>query len=543
MSEKTYSMKPMKPRRFYHNFRVTMLIMLLPVGIGLFAVYYILSGSLSAQLGDFGNRRLETDNWQTAVAYLANSQPDYGINKAYYKLGVNQDINWAAEHFSVDQAKLKELNPGTITYGTTIAVPPVENPLQPFDHTTGNLTIAIVRNEDGILRVSNEFYNPLIRTTIPELTQFLARYNAITKIADKHYRINLPISIEKNIRVDITDTTVSQLELSSSQNFAISCLCLEDAELLIKDTKITSIDPATNQPDTFQEDGRSFIRARKSSRMDILNSDISYLGNDLLNGRLHNPLLRSGGTYGISWRITDKGLGQDIATGWVEGNNFHHNRFGGYTFGASGMMWRNNVFSENEVYGLDPHDDSNNATIEGNRFANNGKHGFIVSKRCNNNVIRNNVSVNNKLHGYMLHQDSNYNLIENNVAIGNTDNFVIYGSNNNTIRKNKSYNPISSHVRINAKANHNYIENNLFYGGERGLFFYDITDGVLAQGNVFHKLKENILVTKQASRIVFTNNLIDGLKYDIVGGDRVVFGPNEIQTKPKVDISPLYRAY
>ena len=531
--------KPHRPTRFYHNFRLAMLLILLPFAIGIAAIYYALSGPLSVQLASFGSKRLVTDNWQIAYTQLSSTQPEYGPKSAYYRLKLGQDLNWVAQHFSVDATKLQKTNPGLITYNTTVAISPVEKPLQPFGTTSGNVYNLVVRELDGVLQLSNDFRNPQVRTTIPELAQFLARYDVITKIADKHYRINRPISIEKNIRLDITANTVNKLELSSAPNFAITCLCAENAEILIKDTAITSVDPVTNKPDVDSNDGRSFVRVLKSSRMDIINSDISYLGNGLLGGRQQRPILRDGGTYGTSWRISDDTLGQEIATGWVEGNTFRYNHFGGYTFGASGMMWRNNLFTRNEVYGLDPHDDSNNATIEGNRFIKNGKHGFIVSKRCNYNIIRNNISVDNGLHGFMLHQDSNYNVIENNVAIGNTDNFVIYASHFNTVRNNKSYKALSSHVRINAQAKQNFITDNLFYGGKRGIYLYEGADGALIERNVLNKISDDILNTEQASRVLLVNNQVDGLHYKIAKGDRVVFGPNQIQTKPAVDLLPL----
>lgn len=530
------------PTRFYHNFRLTMLLILLPFTVGALAIYYTLSGSLSVQLAGFGSRRLVTDNWQIAYTQLAGVQPEYSPKSAYYRLKVGQDLNWVTQHFSVDTAKLQKTNPGLVTYNTTVAVPPVEKPLQPFGATSGNVNNLVVREVDGILRLSNDFRNPKVRTTIPEIAQFLARYEAITKIADRHYRINRPISIEKNIRLDITGNTTEKLELVSRPNFGITCLCAESAEILIKDTAITSVDPATNQPDTKQEDGRSFIRVLESTRMDIINSDISYLGSGLLEGRQQRPIMRDGGTYGISWRISKDSLGQEIATGWVQGNTFHNNHYGAYSFGASGMMWRGNLFSQNEVYGLDPHDDSNSATIEDNRFIKNGKHGFIVSKRCNYNVIRNNISVDNGLHGFMLHQDSNYNVIENNIAIGNTDNFVIYNSHFNTIRNNKSYNALASHVRINAQAKQNFIEDNLFYGGKQGIYLYEGVDGALIERNVFSKIS-NILNTDQARRVLWANNTIDSLRYKVAAADRVVFGPNKAETKPALDMSPLQKNY
>jgi parallel beta-helix repeat protein len=302
-------------------------------------------------------------------------------------------------------------------------------------------------------------------------------------------------------------------------------LCVENAELLIKGVKVTSYDPAIKGPDTNQNDERSFLRALKSARMDIIDSDISFLGNGLDTSNA--PIQREGGTYGISWRIPDDMLGVEIVTGWVQGTDFHNNHFGSYTYGASGMVWDGNRFYNNDVYGLDPHDDSNNALIQNNVFDHNGKHGFIVSKRCNYNIIRNNVSHDNALHGYMLHQDSAYNVFDNNIAYNNTDNFAIYASDFNMVKNNKSYNPRGSHVRVNAQSNNTFITGNTFAGGGNGVYAYGNTVNTYVADNTFQSTK-NIVLTNGAKNVFIGNNTLDRLGYKVKNGDRIIFGPNTI---------------
>jgi hypothetical protein len=302
----------------------------------------------------------------------------------------------------------------------------------------------------------------------------------------------------------------------------------------------------TGKQDTNYNDGRSFVRAYGSARMDVINSHILYLGMglDTLKKAQTTPptstmgFVALGGVYGLSWRIPTGTYGQNIATGWVEKSTMDHEYIGAYTFGASGMMWRDNSFTDNTLYGLDPHDDSNNATIEGNFFAHNEKHGFIVSKRCNNNIIRNNVSMDNHLHGFMLHKDSNYNLIENNISIGNEDNFVIYESHYDTIRGNKSYNPRSSHVRVNSGSKQTFIQNNTFYGGKKGVYLYGKTGGILIAHNAFYRVN-NMLSTLGATRVLYTGNQSERVGYEIGPKDRVVFGPNSINGSQLVDLKPL----
>ncbi|MEJ0073365.1 MAG: right-handed parallel beta-helix repeat-containing protein [Candidatus Saccharibacteria bacterium] len=368
-------------------------------------------------------------------------------------------------------------------------------------------------------------------------------YGAISQLGPKTFLIQKPLYIQNNIRVDITSQTVSTLLLRSSPNFDITTLTFQSSEALIDGVHISSYDPATQKPDSNVNDGRSFLRAYQNARMDILDSQADYLGMTL--DQIKDPTIRAkvpfvsqGGVYGVSWRIGTGTFGNNIATGWVEKSTFAHNHIGAFTFGAQGMMWRNNLFTANEVYGLDPHDDSNNATIEYNRFVANGKHGFIVSKRCDYNLIKDNISIDNKLHGFMLHDNSNYNVFEDNISIGNVDNFVIYGGSFDEITGNKSYNPRGSHVRINQPSYENYVSGNTFYGGKKGVYLYDGVNGVDISGNTFYNVT-NQLTTDGATRVLYAGNHSNALGYQIGGKDRVVFGVNQIDRHPNPDLRPL----
>ncbi len=133
--------------------------------------------------------------------------------------------------------------------------------------------------------------------------------------------------------------------------------------------------------DKNYQDGRSYILVKDGSRMDVIDSEIAYLGYPRPHDLPYSP-------YGISWKMSTEKLGKLLPTGEVINSKFHHNYFGAYTFGATGMLWRGNEFYENVRYGLDPHDDSNGFLVENNIFRNNGTHGLIFSKRCINNMIR-----------------------------------------------------------------------------------------------------------------------------------------------------------
>lgn len=53
--------------------------------------------------------------------------------------------------------------------------------------------------------------------------------------------------------------------------------------------------------------------------------------------------------------------------------------FGHYSWGHDGGKWQYNTVHDNEIYGFDPHDDSDNIKIIGNTVYNNGVHGISES--------------------------------------------------------------------------------------------------------------------------------------------------------------------
>lgn len=525
------------------TFRISNLLILIPIIIACFTLYFVVDNGLIAQLANQGNSRLITVGWQAAQAALTAEQPHNGTKYSYYKLQEGQNLAWAASHFSVSLALLQKLNPGRAVWGTTIVVPPVEHPFAPFRANQATLSDSKVYVSEGTIYVSNSFTNPEAYMTMPQLMQLLKPYDGIIRLEPKVYMINKPIVVLDNIRVDITSSAVSKLLLRSDPDFNNTTLSFKNSEALIDSVSISSYDRATGKPDTDINDGRSFLRADGNARMDILNSTISYLGMTKSQAavaaiRAKEPFLSQGADYGVSWRTAENTAGEEIVTGWVEGSTFEHNYIGAYSWGASGMMFKNNLFTKSLVYGLDPHNGSDNATIEYNRFISNDKHGLILSKYCDYNVIKDNISVDNKLHGFMLHDNSDDNLIEGNISIGNYDNFVLYGSSDDTILGNKSYNPRDSNMRINDASTQDYIENNQMYGGATGVYLYGNANGIDIANNVFDHVG-NLLVTRGAVRILYAGNTSNQIGYRINKNDRVIFGVNKVNGRLGFDLKPL----
>lgn len=517
-------------RHFWANLRPATFLLLIPILISFVTFAVVGTGVYDYQLARQAAKRLETHDWQAAQKMMKDAEPNFRRKHGYYLIKPNQTLTEAAQFLGVSVDSLEKDNQGSLIPGSTIKVRPIERPLAPINETRG-IASAVVEELGDVLFVKQSYGQNLpIRTTIPELAERTAAFDAFDDRGDGTWRLNRTISIEGDIRLDITSDSLKRLELRSDPN-DIAALTFDESAILFKGVTVTTVDSRTGRPDDNWKDGRAFIRM-KNGRMDAIDSTFTWMGNGLpatqtKQALANNEVLSEGATYGFSYRVSPSDLGTQYTTGWVENSTFENNHFGGYTFGATGMLWKDNLFAHNDVYGLDPHDDSNNALVIGNRFLYNHKHGFIVSKRCLYNEIRNNVSVGNDLHGFMLHQDSAYNLIENNVSYGNYDNFAIFHSNWNIIRDNKSFLPKSSHVRINDFSYNNYIENNDLYGGSRGVYLYGSTGSTYVADNYFNDVRRPIH-TKGATYTFFGDNTAPSFNYDIAPGDKFIFGQNDI---------------
>lgn len=279
------------------------------------------------------------------------------------------------------------------------------------------------------------------------------------------------IAVERDATLYFDGEEVRWLKMHSSNDY-FTWLASFDATIHIEKSKITSWDPAKNAVDSdIERDGRTFILAKNSGRMDVIDSELSHLGylkyGDNERG---NPF---GGVYGLSWKIEAGTLDEKILTGNLINSRVHHNLFGVYTFGSVGQVMRDNHVYENVRYGFDPHDDSNHLIIEDNYAYDNGSHGIITSKRCFNNLFVNNKSFNNALHGIMLDQASDANVVRNNELYGNTDGVVALDSRDNFVHSNLIYDNRKAGVRLNTMSSENYVFRNEIRNNDKGAYVYD----------------------------------------------------------------------
>ncbi|CAM9858476.1 unnamed protein product, partial [Ectocarpus fasciculatus] len=230
------------------------------------------------------------------------------------------------------------------------------------------------------------------------------------------------------------DLGCDELRIISSSNNA-RYLRAFGAYISLLRTKVTSWSQGNKAPDNGAYDGsnpRSFISAVSEmthpsdtcdgaadddageARMDIINSEVAYLG------------YQASESYGISYKVrgycTDESNPEVFdrvnVRGDIRFSDIHHNWFGHYSYGHQDGLWEYNTMHNCGQYGFDPHDDSDNLRIHNNIVYENGNHGIIASKRCNDVSIQNNVVYDNALHGIMLHRSSDQGIIRNNTVSG-----------------------------------------------------------------------------------------------------------------------------
>jgi parallel beta-helix repeat protein len=229
------------------------------------------------------------------------------------------------------------------------------------------------------------------------------------------------------------------------------------------DVVVTSWNERVNRPDTFLRNGRPFVSYSEGSRLDIVRSEISYLGWDATSA------------YGLDWRSR--------ATGSVLDSEIHHNFFGLYSYEAVGLEVRNNVVRDNVFYGIDPHDFSSGLTITDNEVYGNGSHGIILSHGVTNSVVRNNHSHDNGANGIVMDFESNGNVVADNLVEHNQgDGIVILGSSRtlvsgNTVRHNRVG------IRVNQVSAGNSLTENRLEDNVRGVELYGGARDIHLSGN------------------------------------------------------------
>ena len=326
-------------------------------------------------------------------------------------------------------------------------------------------------------------------------------------------------------------------------DLSFNYLRTSNGALLIDQVKITSWDTVRNAVDTDHTNGRAYVLAKYDARMDIIDSELSYLGSS------------DGESYGVVWRdstfvTATLGNGTVIttfttisATGSAISSTFSHNYYGVYTFRAANMTFRGNKFFRNVGYGFDPHDFTNAVVIDNNEAYENGNHGFIISRGCYNIVFTRNQSHHNiytidaqsrNAQGFMLDAgsaDSEFaqapshdNILDGNFAWDNDGyGLRIVSSHNNLVQNNAFWNNATG-ISVEAGSLTNTLRGNETYGhsGSGIVLTTGSLNSVVEQNTARGNLENGVYIKGASRTLVRSNHLfgnaLAGIKLNVLAG-------------------------
>ncbi|CAM9430926.1 unnamed protein product [Ascophyllum nodosum] len=343
----------------------------------------------------------------------------------------------------------------------------------------------------------------------------MALPDAVTKEGEEYVlqkkvwvRDGCVLEIHGSSSASSSDAAVSLLKLKSDSSSSAPIIAYH-GKISIMNTAIMSYDESIDGPDERLED-RAYIAALSAenddqtrlweSRMDVHDSEISYLGNE---GDFHNDV---NNTFGLVWKVEgyddrfpdegDLGLFDRVGVyGSLTESSLHNNYIGAYCYGMKGSsVWRDNEVYDNALVGINPQDNSDNMTITGNYIHDNGWHGIEYSKRCSGALVYNNVVEDNARAGIFFHRSTDYADAYDNIARRNLEgDFGIFESIGVTIHDNTMEGGKYG-VRLSLGARDCDVYNNVMTNSTRyGVFFFRGSDEAEASIAWNGRPRENII--------------------------------------------------
>jgi parallel beta-helix repeat protein len=288
--------------------------------------------------------------------------------------------------------------------------------------------------------------------TLPDVAKLVARSPQrewLTEVTDGVWVLRAALAQAAGTHLTIAEPRVRELRMLSGKGVYLVGV---SARVTITGVTVTS----------WREEGgadpvaaiyRPFVAYdRKGATIEATRSRFTHLGG---NGTM---------AYGVCW-----GRG---STGSAVDSTFDHNYFGAYTNAAVGVVFRGNVFRQNDLYGLDPHTNSRRLRIDRNEAHHNGTHGIILSEHVVESTVTNNRSYENKSNGIMMDDRSDGNVISGNRTWHNGgDGIVLQNSSGTTVRRNTVVGNRLG-VRVGGASLSNTVTENQLLHNRRGIEVY-----------------------------------------------------------------------
>jgi poly(beta-D-mannuronate) C5 epimerase len=230
-------------------------------------------------------------------------------------------------------------------------------------------------------------------TTISELTRFVNNPSWISETADGSVTLNVALVTEHGVNLTIGAPDVHTVRLLDAPSVLIGT---DGGELNFSTVTVEAM------PSPAPSDGsyKPFVAGTADAVLNVTDSTFSGLGWD------HDA------SYGASW--------ESGSTGRVVGSTFENGFIGVYTGEARNILFRDDVFRGNALYGLDPHTYSHGLVIDDVVAEDNRGHGIIFSVHVTDSVISDSISRDNGENGIMMDLFSSHNRILDNTVAGNS---------------------------------------------------------------------------------------------------------------------------
>jgi len=350
-------------------------------------------------------------------------------------------------------------------------------------------------------------------------------YNGSTSIEALYRKVNNKNIIEKRgnsfiIKVPIYISPTASLVINHKtlllESYPKPVFIMYHGNLFIKDSKILSWDLKHNRyyphPNIPKEKllligtqrPRPYFIGLAGSKTIFLNNEIKGLG-------FHDTV----GPFGIALVHYPKDIifklssiftflgSTNKVTGIFIGNNIHHNMMGFYTNEAKNVVLIGNIFHDNIIYNVDPHDYSENLIIARNLLYNaKYAHGIVISRHVERSIITENFSLKNYAAGIMLDRLSNNNIVSKNLSIENGYMGITIQESDNVLVKDNYLirNRIDGIMVRNSLRN--TLKNNFSYSnGKNGMeiFVKDLKDFIYRDflRDPYHKATSAILINNK----------------------------------------------
>lgn len=262
----------------------------------------------------------------------------------------------------------------------------------------------------------------LLKSGVFSLAHLRREFPEYVRITAGGYLLKIPVFVAPDATLIIKGKP-EKLFLSAQSGAYLSSM----GRVFILDTEVTGWLPFIQKPAHFQtkDTFRPYLVFWDGSQSFISNSKLSHLGYDLSKA------------YGLSFSTREilqkRKMKLPRPSAMILNSTVEDLYYGLYTYEADDIAIIGNLFKENIIYGIDPHDRSRRLIIAYNEATGSKKrHGIIISREVNDSWIFKNKTHDNRGSGIMIDRNSRKNIIAYNDSYANgQDGLVFYESPDN----------------------------------------------------------------------------------------------------------------